>query len=261
MKKFMFCFLIFVHANISPIYANTISMDFLNEDGSVYDTTTCNIGGDIELPTPPTKRGYTFQGWQTITQIEYLESTGSQYIDTGFIPNQNSGMDIDFYAVRSTRSSIAMIGDADSGFGFGISEDSSQSTTKMFIKSGGYATNDTWVIQSIYGGGTGRYYVRINKRSASVLASDASVITYTFPTFQSTNNLSLWLFAVNQQTHSYSTSLKIYSCKLYDNEILVRDFIPVLDTNGTPCMYDKVNNRFYYNAGTGNFIAGPVITE
>ena len=100
-------------------------------------------------------------------------------------------MDIDFYAVRSTQSPVAIAGDADSGFGFGISENSAQSITKMFIKSGGYATNDTWVIQSIYGGGTGRYYVRINKRSASVLASDASVITYTFPTFQYTNNLSL----------------------------------------------------------------------
>ena len=30
---------------------------------------------------------------------------------------------------------------------------------------------------------------------------------------------------------------------------------------GTPCLYDKVERKFYYNAGTGQFIAGPVIGE
>ena len=52
---------------------------------------------------------------------------------------------------------------------------------------------------------------------------------------------------------------KISYFQIYDNDILVRDFIPVLDGNGTPCMYDKVEGKFYYNAGTGDFIAGPVI--
>ena len=32
-------------------------------DNSLYDTTTCQTGGDINLPTAPTKYGYTFTGW------------------------------------------------------------------------------------------------------------------------------------------------------------------------------------------------------
>ena len=36
---------------------------------------------------------------------------------------------------------------------------------------------------------------------------------------------------------------------------------PVLDKNGIPCMYDKVTDQFFYNQGTGQFIAGPVVTE
>ena len=36
---------------------------------------------------------------------------------------------------------------------------------------------------------------------------------------------------------------------------------PVLDKNGTPCMYDNVTDQFFYNAGTGQFIAGPVIYQ
>lgn len=30
---------------------------------TLYDTTSCQTGGDINLPTAPTKRGYTFNGW------------------------------------------------------------------------------------------------------------------------------------------------------------------------------------------------------
>ena len=32
-------------------------------DGSVYATTTCESGNNITMPTTPTRRGYTFNGW------------------------------------------------------------------------------------------------------------------------------------------------------------------------------------------------------
>lgn len=46
---------------------------------------------------------------------------------------------------------------------------------------------------------------------------------------------------------------RIYYFKMYDNDVLVRDFIPVLDENNVPCMYDRVTKQFYYNSGTGDF--------
>ena len=61
--------------------------------------------------------------------------------------------------------------------------------------------------------------------------------------------------------NKYYSFVRMYNFKIYDNDTLVRDFIPVLDDNGIPCMYDKVEDKFYYNMGTGQFIAGPVITE
>lgn len=33
------------------------------KDGQTYAQTTCTVGGDITLPTAPTKRGYNFTGW------------------------------------------------------------------------------------------------------------------------------------------------------------------------------------------------------
>jgi len=43
---------------------------------------------------------------------------------------------------------------------------------------------------------------------------------------------------------------------MYYQTALVRDFIPV-SYNGTPGLWDKVEWKFYANAGTGNFTLGP----
>lgn len=45
----------------------------------------------------------------------------------------------------------------------------------------------------------------------------------------------------------------IYSCQIYDNGTLIRDYIPMLDSNNIPCLYDKINDKCYYNQGTGSF--------
>ena len=52
---------------------------------------------------------------------------------------------------------------------------------------------------------------------------------------------------------------KIFLLQIWNNNTLIRDFVPAFDENGTVCMYDKVTKQFFYNAGTGDFIAGPVI--
>lgn len=45
---------------------------------------------------------------------------------------------------------------------------------------------------------------------------------------------------------------RMYYCKIWDNDILVRDFIPaVRDSDGKVGFYDLVTNQFYTNAGTG----------
>lgn len=51
-------------------------------DNQLYANTSCESGDDVILPAAPTKQGYTFTGWNAYIPIEYLESTGTQYIDT-----------------------------------------------------------------------------------------------------------------------------------------------------------------------------------
>ena len=46
---------------------------------------------------------------------------------------------------------------------------------------------------------------------------------------------------------------KLYSCKIYKDDVLVRDMIPAKDEVGNAGLYDKIEGKFYYNAGTGSF--------
>ena len=49
---------------------------------------------------------------------------------------------------------------------------------------------------------------------------------------------------------------RIYYCKIYDNDTLARDYIPVIDSSERPCLFDKVEKKCYYNQGTGEFLWG-----
>ena len=71
----------------------------------------------------------------------------------------------------------------------------------------------------------------------------------------------MYIFAHKRPTSITGGKIKIYYFQFYDNDTLVRNFIPVLDSDGVPCMYDLVEGKFYYNAGTGGFTAGPIIGE
>jgi len=70
------------------------------------------------------------------------------------------------------------------------------------------------------------------------------------------NGYAFDLFNMNLRgNHSFasSTGTRIYYCKFFENGSLVRNFIPVLDRYGVPCMFDTVTKNRFYNAGAGTF--------
>lgn len=52
---------------------------------------------------------------------------------------------------------------------------------------------------------------------------------------------------------SASSVIRLFSAKITQGIDVVHDFVPVLDDTGTPCMYDKVSKQCFYNKGTGTF--------
>lgn len=47
----------------------------------------------------------------------------------------------------------------------------------------------------------------------------------------------------------------IYYCKIYDSDILVRDFVPAVDADGKVTFYDNVSKMYFENRGTKDFTA------
>ena len=61
------------------------------------------------------------------------------------------------------------------------------------------------------------------------------------------------IFAINTSENIWG-SARVYDFKIYDGETLVRDFVPWKDEYGIICLHDNVENKNYYNKGTGTFI-------
>jgi hypothetical protein len=78
----------------------------------------------------------------------------------------------------------------------------------------------------------------------------------TFPNGTFDTGLSYWLFGRNGTTPPYLGSLRIYSAKLWNGSILVRDYIPVRKGN-VGYLYDRVSGALFGNQGTDNFVLGP----
>lgn len=66
------------------------------------------------------------------------------------------------------------------------------------------------------------------------------------------------MFAMNTSSGAnYKAKARVYECKIYDKDVLVRDFIPVRFTNelgqSEGAMYDRVSGQLFRNQGTGAF--------
>ena len=53
--------------------------------------------------------------------------------------------------------------------------------------------------------------------------------------------------------------MALYYCRIYDGNTIIRDYIPCKNAGGAVGLYDLIGQKFYGNAGTGSFTAGPVV--
>lgn len=72
---------------------------------------------------------------------------------------------------------------------------------------------------------------------------------------------SMILFGVTNHENSVTPfgayNMKVYRLKLYENDVLVRDYVPCYRTSDNVIgLYDTVNKVFYQNNGTGSFNKG-----
>lgn len=224
--------------------------------GSNYyltDAATIKGNTSFKSPTGTNETGHTGNGYCRITCIkgegifkpefvDYIESTGSQYIDTEFIPNSNTRVVLDAEVPDSSSAVYVMgVNDWTSGKYFQIRCSTSGTT---YISDYGTQSGKNTSVTA-----TGRLIFDKNKNVCTI---GSTSVTNTASEFSCTTNLKLLAGVTTSGKHS-ATIGKIYSCQIYDNDVLIRDYIPALQ-NGIFGLWDKVENKFYKSASTTNFL-------
>ena len=200
------------------------------------------------LTIPVVPKGY--------TQLEYIESSGTQYFDTGFKPNQNTRVVIDIETLTDgDGKSVAFYGCRD-GTTIGTSSRAfigwQRNTKTEFNFHYGTSGNP---MASPTGTSKGRFVIDHNKGKVTVNGTELTLATTS--AFQATDSMFLLAARSAGALDSQTGSHRLYSCKIYDNGTLVRNFVPCKNATGTVGLYDRANDVFYVNAGSGTFIAGP----
>lgn len=169
-------------------------------------------------------------------QLAYIESTGTQYIDTGFKPNQDTRVICSFEQI-TTRSIAAPFGC-----------ESPRYSAYIISSKFRFDYNSTMTSTQIQVENNVQHEIDFNKNN--VYLDGALNTTFTYGNFTAPN---LLLFRTTYGSSNFYG--RIYWCKVYDNDVLVRDFIPVR-VNEVGYFYDKVSGELFNNAGSGYFVFG-----
>ena len=190
-------------------------------------------------------------------RLEYIQSSGTQYIDTGL--SAPTGMrvqcEVEFTSLRSGLNLL-----------FG-SHDAADPYYRYYLAA---SSNGYWEIGA-YGVGTfgsvttGRKYnidvCTISGSLSAKIDGTAYAIGNIAPSTKR-SDLNVYLFALNYAGGLLWSSMKLYSAKIYldaAGSSPARDFIPCKNASGVVGLWDDVNGKFYANAGTGVFTAGPEV--
>ena len=189
------------------------------------------------------------------TALEYLTSSSSsgesgQCVDTGFTPNQDTRVVMDFQLTTTSGSPRCLFGTRRSTSPYNMNFSLWNIDGSEYRS--GYSTNTG---ARFAGVDTQRHTVDFNKNAVSL---DGSVVASNdVATFTGSNTLTL-MCNHGGDAYDYFISMTAFSAKIYDNGSLVRDLVPARrESDGAVGMYDTVGGRFYGNSGTGAFVAGP----
>lgn len=172
-------------------------------------------------------------------RCEYLESTGTQWIDTGIVPVY--GDEVNMIVQRMViDASLFYAGQKNN---FCILCNNTDCYTKYFQKDYTSAisfSNDYFGVDGLY------HNVIFNYAGVAIDGLNVCGIT----DHKSTVNTNLILF----RTYSQFGKIRMKSFKLIRSGENMLNLIPALDQSGRPCMYDTVTKQPFYNLGTGEFL-------
>ena len=185
-------------------------------------------------------------------EVEYLESTGTQWIDTGVT------MTYDLFDSAETTITVLptgqitgthnFFGDGTAwhdGYTFGYREDYILQASNGFNRTQGPIKFSTTLPKTL----------TVNKNGFAIDSEVAPING----TSLSTTSGTLLLFGCRRNGVFFtatSFSGRIYLAKMVSNRVSIFDFIPVR-VGDVGYMFDRVSGQLFRNQGTGDFIIGP----
>lgn len=186
-------------------------------------------------------------------QVEYIQTTGTQYIDSG-VPLKNKLKTIVDWIYEDTSGSNSYTGGHIGSPGNRWLIGSQRQNKQYFFAVGtgntttGVQFGNRDVVEAYWADRAS--YIKIN--------GVQSTFTFDHLVLGEEPNYTFYISAVNRDGNASSRSkLTIYNWKFYQDDILIRDFIPCYrKSDRVAGLYDVVTGEFYTNDGTGEFIVG-----
>ena len=193
------------------------------------------------------------------TQVEYIQTSGTQYINTGLFPDSNLKIETKI-EVASTNQDISVFG-------------STTTTTGNSIGSYYHLTpyNNKWYYGANNSEGNGgsysptigtQYEIIFNDEDGGIKIDGTSIASNR--TFVGIANSTLTIARRGSSNNGRFGRFKYFYFKIYDKDTntLVRDYIPCYrNIDGEVGLYDLVNDEFYSNTGTGEFTYGEEVND
>ncbi|MBQ9430507.1 MAG: hypothetical protein IJU44_03040 [Kiritimatiellae bacterium] len=193
------------------------------------------------------------------TRIDYLESSGGQYIKAEHTHTRNTKVvcvanvpEVQF-GTWST-----LFGSRNGSYSKNALEFFATSTKPgtVYGRTGAEATGDNLPYGEIV-------EITVDGATASWRGLEKPNLTGSITTTGTLDDgiHSLFIFAMNQSTSSRGTAveasscsiMKLYSFKIYESDELKRDFVPCISPAGEPGLFDLVDGGFHNNRGEGRF--------
>ena len=184
------------------------------------------------------------------TELEYIQSSGTQYIDTGVKPSNNTQVSINFNA-NPIKNNTEILGARNSGVYYELLFENYGSPV-LYLQYG----SKTPTVQV----SAGAFNLKISNGKLYNISTGAIMVDASASgTFSISNTL--YLFALHNASGGVERGIaaKLYSCTIYNENTMVREFVPCKNVSGAVGLYDLVDAKFFGNSGSGAFTAGPEI--
>lgn len=253
--------------NLEAVFKSTLIQTYTitatanpSDGGNVTGSGVYDEGTDVSL-VATANDGYEFKDWTEVleprlpngyTELGYIQSTGTQYINTGYNPTTKTKICVDLKLTDTSATSVP----------FGAKVDTTDREKQFFVMAMGSSSR----FEANYFSKLEANLIGLSDyKSRGILSLDSNLVSFN----DSSADLNysggenyvpypIFIFGYNVNgAISSSTKMILYGCKIFEDEIISRDFVPCKNSSGEIGLYDLVTSEFYGNAGTGVFTAGP----